>query len=112
MGVSAAWRSTHGTHWQQVAASSSGPVHVSVRLAAASGGTRLHLRLSGVRSGQRCSLVAVSRNGRTEVAGWWVASYSGAAEMTGTTSIARADLARLEVVTDAGKTLAVVPVHA
>jgi hypothetical protein len=109
-GGALAWQAAQGSPWQQVAAADSGAVHVSVQLADQAGGTRVHMTLTGVRSDERCSLVAISRTGRSEVAGWWAASYSGTAQMTGTTSIPRSQLATLQVVTDAGKTLAVVPV--
>ena len=99
-----------GTHWQQTLSAASGPVHVSIRLADDASGTKLDMRMSGVGRGERCSLVAVSRSGRTEVAGWWEATYEGTAHITGTTSIARRDLTRLKVVTDSGRTLAVVAV--
>jgi hypothetical protein len=97
-------------HWQQTVAAASGPVHLSVRLADSASGTKLDMRMSGVPSGARCSLVAVSRSGRTEDAGWWEATYEGTAHITGTTSIARRDLAQLKVVTDSGKTLVTVSV--
>jgi len=109
-GGAAAWRSTHGVHWAQTAAATHGHVHIAVHLADQAGGTRLQMSLTGVPSDARCSLVAISRAGRTEIAGWWEASYSGEAQMTGTTSISRRDLAKLRVVTDAGQTLVVVPV--
>jgi predicted anti-sigma-YlaC factor YlaD len=109
-GGALAWQAAQGPQWAQVASSSNGPVHVSVRLADQSGGTRVEMALHGVRSEERCRLVAVSRDGHSETAGWWEASYSGTATMTGTTSIARKDLAKLKVVTDAGQTLVVVPV--
>src|SRR3954468_13077433 len=100
----------HGTHWQQTAAAASGPVHLRVKLVDQANGTKLDMTMWGVESGQRCSLVAVSRDGRTETAGWWDATYAGKAHITGTTSIARRDLTQLRVVTDAGKTLVTVGV--
>jgi hypothetical protein len=99
-----------GAHWQQTAIAAAGPVHLTVKLADQASGTKLDMTMSGVTRGQRCSLVAVGRNGRTEDAGWWEATYEGTAHITGTTSIARNDLTQLKVVTDAGKTLVVVPV--
>jgi hypothetical protein len=99
-----------GAHWQQTAAAASGPIHLKVQLADQANGTKLDMTLWGVQRGQRCSLVAVSRDGRAEDAAWWDATYEGTAHITGTTSIARRDLTKLEVVTDTGKTLVVVPV--
>jgi len=100
----------HAAHWQQSVAAAAGPVHLSVRLADFASGTKLEMRMSGVARGQRCSLVAVSRTGRTEDAGWWEATYEGTAHITGTTSIARRDLKELKVVTDDGRTLVTVSV--
>lgn len=68
-------------------------------------GTELGLRLSGVRPGERCSLVARATDGRTETAATWVATYTGTADVSGTTAIARNRLDALEVVTDDGRTL-------
>jgi hypothetical protein len=70
------------------------------------GGTRVSVSLHGVRSHQRCSLVAVSESGSREVAASWVASYSGSATVDGTTSLAIADIARLQVVRPDGTPLA------
>src|SRR4051794_8435264 len=99
-----------GTHWQQTAVAAAGPVHLTVKLVDQANGTKLDMRMWGVARDERCSLVAVSRDGRTEDAGWWEASYTGTAHVTGTTSIPRRDLAQLKVVTDAGKTLVVVSI--
>ena len=93
------------TNWQQTATAASGPVHLRVKLADQASGTKLDMTMWGVARGQRCSLVAVGRDGRTEDAGWWEAAYDGTAHITGTTSIARRDLKQLKVVTDDGKTL-------
>ena len=107
-GGAAAWRAAHATHWKSLAAAN-GPVHLSVKLAAADGGTRLEMAMRGVDRDERCSLIAVSRTGRTEVAGWWEA-YTGTAHVTATTSIVPADLRELKVVTDDGRTLVTVRV--
>ncbi|HET7312429.1 MAG TPA: zf-HC2 domain-containing protein [Mycobacteriales bacterium] len=99
-----------GAHWQQTAVAAAGPVHLTVKLADQANGTKIDMTMSGVTRGLRCSLVAIGRDGRTEDAGWWEATYEGTAHITGTTSIARKDLTQLKVVTDAGKTLVVAPV--
>jgi hypothetical protein len=109
-GAVIATRDSGAAHWQQTAAAASGAVHLKVRLADEASGTRLDMTMWGVARGQRCSLVAVSRDGRSEAAGWWEATYDGTAHITGTTSIARKDLTQLKVVTEQGKTLVVVPV--
>jgi putative zinc finger protein len=100
----AGWRATHATSWTSYAASS-GRVHLSVKLASAQSGTRLEMSMRGVAKDERCSLVVVARDGRTEVAGWWEATYSGTAHINGTTSIPRSQVAQLRVVTDTGERL-------
>jgi hypothetical protein len=88
----------------------SGPVHMRVQLASAPGGTQLTLWLSGVPHEQRCRLVAVSDSGAREVAGSWEATYSGAATITGVTSIPYAHLSQLVVETLDGRQLVTAPV--
>jgi anti-sigma factor RsiW len=88
------------------ASSPHSPVSARFVLRARSGGTRVSVSLHGVGSHQRCSLVAVSASGRREVAATWVASYSGSATVEGTTSLAIADIARLQVVRPDGTALA------
>ncbi len=68
-------------------------------------GTELTLRLRGVARGQHCRLVAVARDGHSEVAASWEVSYAGEADVTGATSIAPADLRSVRVVTYAGQEL-------
>jgi hypothetical protein len=69
-------------------------------------GTLVSVSLHGVGPRQRCSLVAIGRSGRREVAASWIASYSGTATVEGTTSLAVADIARLQVVGSDGRALA------
>lgn len=85
-------------------------VHASFGLLGKPWGTELTLRLRGVPRGERCRLVAVARDGRTEVAASWEASYAGRADVTGATSISPADLRSLRVVTFAGQQLVVASV--
>jgi hypothetical protein len=80
-------------------------VHASFGLLARPWGTELTLQLRGVRRGERCRLVAVARDGRSEVAASWQASYAGRADVTGATSIAAVDLDSLRVVTGTGQEL-------
>lgn len=68
-------------------------------------GTLVSVSLHGVGPRQRCSLVAIGRSGRREVAASWIASYSGTATVEGTTSLAVADIARLQVVGSDGTAL-------
>jgi len=70
------------------------------------------LTLAGVEPGQHCELLAVSKDGSREVAASWIANYEGEAVITGTTSLPRAELARLDITTPGGSTLAELPVPA
>jgi predicted anti-sigma-YlaC factor YlaD len=103
-GAVTAWQATHGNNWPRYEAER-GQVHLTVRVSDDVGGTKLDMALWGVAPEQRCSVIAVSRSGRTEVAGWWEATYAGTAKITGSTSIERDDLSELRVVTDDGAQL-------
>lgn len=85
-----------------VVADGPGGVHFTADLAPRGWGTEVVLHLSGVPRGQWCQLVAVGRDGRTEVAASWVASYAGRADVTGATSVPLTSLASLRVTTDQG----------
>lgn len=86
-----------------------GPVHARAELTASSGGTTINLALGGVASGQRCELVAVSRDGRWETASDWTATYEGTAHVIGSVPIKPQDIARLVVRTPDGRTLLSMP---
>jgi len=86
-------------------------VRAAVTLAAATDGTRLQLSLSGVYPRGWCSLVARSRDGRTDTAATWRADATGTAEVAGTTAIPTSRLRELDVVTDTGRVLVRLPVH-
>jgi hypothetical protein len=85
-------------------------VKAEAMLSAQDSGTRLGLALSGVDPHGWCSLVARSRDGRTETAATWLADSDGSADVTGTTAIARDQLSELDVVTDTGRLLVRIPV--
>jgi hypothetical protein len=102
-------RSMSAKHWQQVNAQSDG-VHMRVDIEPASTGTTLQLWLRGVPSDERCRLIAVADDGTQDIAGSWVATYSGTATIRGTTSINREHLRRLVIRTYDGKTLVSAPV--
>lgn len=87
------------------AAVAGSPVRASFGVLGKAWGTELSLRLRGVPRGEHCRLVAVARGGHTEVAASWEATYAGRADVTGATSISRADLDSLRVVTEAGRVL-------
>ena len=81
-------------------------VRAAVTLSARSWGTEVRLRLSGVHPGQRCSLIAHSRDGRSDIAATWAASYRGTAEVPGTTAIPLDQLREFDVVTSDGLQIA------
>ena len=86
-------------------------VRAAVTLAPAKDGTRLQLSLSGVYPRGWCSLVARSRDGRTDTAATWRADATGSADVAGTTAIPTSRLSELDVVTDAGRVLVRIPVR-
>ncbi len=77
----------------------------AVTLTGRTWGTELHLTLSWVAAGQECSLIAHSRDGRSDIAATWVASYQGTASVPGTTAIRADQLTELDVVTTDGRQL-------
>lgn len=81
-------------------------VRAAVTLAARSWGTELHLQLSWVPRREHCSLIARARDGRSDVAATWVASYRGTADVPGTTAIPLNQLREVDVVSSAGEQLA------
>lgn len=95
---------------QTVFRTASGPVHMDVTLASAHSGTTLAVSVSGLPVDEHCRLIAISDSGARDVAGRWDATYSGRAQETGSTSIPRADLARLVLLGDHGEQLAAVNV--
>lgn len=85
-------------------------VRATVTLVPTPTGTQLTLALSGVVPGEHCQLVAIDQAGTREVAATWVVSYEGEANITGATSLTRADIASLEVVRLDGRPLATMTV--
>ena len=86
-------------------------VHARVTLRADPAGTALTISLTGVRPGAHCQLIAVSAEGRREVASSWRADYGGHADVTGATAIPAAQLASLQVLTADHSRLVTLPVH-
>jgi hypothetical protein len=85
-------------------------VHARVDLAAEDSGTELTLVLSGVAPGERCRLVAHNTDGSSETAASWVATYTGSASVTGTTSFPRETITSLQIIRGDGKVLVSMPV--
>jgi hypothetical protein len=75
--------------------------------------TALRLTLTSVEPGEHCSLVAHTKDGRTEVTATWVATYRGTADIPITTSIPAGRLSGFDVVTAGGRVLVrlAVPPH-
>jgi hypothetical protein len=71
-------------------------VHGQAVLHATPTGTQIDLTVSGLPAGQHCILVTVSPAG-TAIAGTWIAQYSGAARITGTSAIPRDQLTALRI---------------
>ncbi len=80
-------------------------VSAAVTMTGRTWGTELHLTLSWVAPGQKCSLIAHSRDGRSDVAATWTATYRGTADVPGTTAIPADQLSELDVVAANGKQL-------
>jgi putative zinc finger protein len=85
-------------------------VHGAAELTPEPWGTRVELRLAGVRPGQHCRLVARSAGGRSEVAATWRAGYLGTAEVPGAVAIPAERLTSLDVVTPGDRVLVRMPV--
>ncbi|HTY73351.1 MAG TPA: zf-HC2 domain-containing protein [Actinomycetes bacterium] len=102
-GASVVWQEAHPSPRTYSAAQ--GPVHLAVSLTARPTGTGISVRVRGLPANEHCQLVAIGKDGSREVAGSWVATYEGAALVTGWTGMARTDLARVLVVAEDGTTL-------
>jgi hypothetical protein len=85
-------------------------VHGSAELTREPWGTRVDLRLAGVRPGERCRLVARAAGGRVEVAANWRVGYLGTAEVPGAVAIPADRLVALDVVTSGDRLLVRMPV--
>ncbi len=104
----ALWANQGDTNSETVTAQS-GAVRATVVVSKADKGSRLELTLWGVPSGQRCQLVAIGRDGHEEVAGTWIANYTGGASHTGWAPDAPDKLARLVVESVDGTRLVALP---
>ncbi|WP_248963398.1 anti-sigma factor family protein [Sphaerisporangium perillae] len=91
----------------------------SVGLVAKGWGTEVAFQLAGVRGPERCSLIAVSRSGDTDVVSGWrippgegygVSGHPDPLRLTGGTALAKSDIVRFEVRRDDGVRLLEIPV--
>ena len=80
-------------------------VSATIAVTPGDSGSRLTVSMRGAAPGERCRLVARSRDGRTDVAATWQATYRGGAAVTGSAAIPPADLASVDVVTTRGRRL-------
>jgi hypothetical protein len=99
-----------GSHHPASITASAGPIHAKVELKSSSAGTAIDLQLTGVQPEERCSLVAIGKDGTLSAAGTWTASYRGVAGVWGVTSLAVNDIASLRVANAAGATLVTIPI--
>jgi len=96
------------------AADASTGVRAEIDVRTVGWGSDLTLRLRGVSEGQRCSLVAVGRDGTRETAATWAVpegGYGASRQLTvgGAVGLQLDDVERFEVVTTTGRTLVRVP---
>ena len=68
-------------------------------------GSDLSVSVSGVRSGTRCTIVVVTKDGTSQTAASWAASYTGTAQVRGNVAAPVSSIARIEIVDDTGKVL-------
>jgi hypothetical protein len=103
---------TLGTHGQPAGFThtSQAGIRMHVTLASQTSGTGLRVTVSGLPGNERCRLIAVSKDGSRDLAGSWWATYSGQAQVTGSTSIPRAELSRLVLLGTQGQHLVTVSV--
>jgi hypothetical protein len=83
-------------------------VHGQASLRATPAGTQIDLTVAGLRAGQPCILVTVSRAG-TAVAGTWTADYDGTAEITGASAIPAGQLTALHIEAPSHRLLLSIP---
>ncbi len=81
---------------------------LAVRVVPAAGWVRLHAKAEGVREGEKCQLIVVTKNGERVNAGSWLVSAKGEKEGTGidgSALVAPHDVASVDVVTMDGRNL-------
>jgi hypothetical protein len=68
-------------------------------------GSDLTVSITGVASGTRCTVVVVTKDGRTETAATWQASYAGTAQVRGTVAAPVGSILRIDIIDDSGRVL-------
>lgn len=84
---------------------SQGTVDMQVHLASQANGTSMQIEVAGLPEDEHCRLIAIGKDGTHDLAGQWNATYAGKAKFWGSTSIPKADLARLVLLGTNGQTL-------
>jgi anti-sigma factor RsiW len=86
---------------------------MTVALTPAAGWVRVHVKADGIKTGEKCRLEVVDRNGAHTQAGSWLVSATGEKQGTvldGTALVAPVNVASVDVVTFDGRRLVSVPV--
>lgn len=87
-------------------------VAATINLVPAGDWVRFAVKVKGVAPGERCRIIAISRNGTEQIAGSWVIGAkpppASAPGVPGSAAIARADLKAVAIETEAGKRLVTV----
>lgn len=104
-GGAVAVRSQDRPRQDQVVTAAVGGVRGRAVLTATRNGTQVRLTIGGVRSNERCRLVAIGRDGSQQTASTWTATYDGDASVTGSVSSRPADIDRFVIETLDGRTL-------
>ncbi|MGN6475052.1 MAG: anti-sigma factor family protein [Mycobacteriales bacterium] len=87
-----------------------GQVHMRVAVSSQATGSTLRVEVSGLPEDEHCWLYAIGADGTKELVSAWEATYEGEAQVTGSTSIEKANLSRLVLQGDGGKQLVTVQV--
>jgi hypothetical protein len=82
-----------------------GTIDTTAKLTSQSWGTDIQLRMAKLPPGQHCKLIVHSRDGTTELAGWWATPTTYRADVPASTSIPLDNIDHLDVVTAGGTVL-------
>lgn len=76
-----------------------GEIDTQVQLSSRSWGTDIQIHMNDLAPGQRCMLIVHTRNGQSEVTGWWTTTTIPEADVPASSSFALSDITRVDVVT-------------
>jgi hypothetical protein len=68
-------------------------------------GSDLEVSISGVPSGTQCTIVVITKDGTSQTAASWRASYHGTAQVSGNVAAPVSSIAHIEIVDDTGHVL-------